>query len=98
MIADAQSNADGRQEEEGAGRPAQQRRRAHLHHREVARGVRHLLTPKDVRDIKADLENLKQVMKQDDPAKLKDAVQRLESSAYRIADAIYADQAKTSGA
>ena len=40
MIADAQTNADGRQAEEGAGRPAQQRRRAHLHHREEPRGVR----------------------------------------------------------
>jgi molecular chaperone DnaK len=32
----------------------------------------------------------------DDPAKVKEALQRLEGSAYRIADAIYADQAKTS--
>jgi len=56
----------------------------------------HVLTPSDVGEIQADLENLKQVMKQDDPAKLKEALQRLEGSAYRIADAIYADQAKTS--
>ncbi|MGZ6164284.1 MAG: molecular chaperone DnaK [Myxococcaceae bacterium] len=58
----------------------------------------HVLTPKDVGEIQADLENLKQIMKQDDPAKLKEALQRLEGSAYRIADAIYADQAKSSGA
>ncbi|HTS81408.1 MAG TPA: molecular chaperone DnaK [Myxococcaceae bacterium] len=58
----------------------------------------HVLTPKDVTDIQADLENLRSVMKQEDPVKLKEALQRLEGSAYRIADAIYADQAKSSGA
>ncbi|HZJ56482.1 MAG TPA: molecular chaperone DnaK [Myxococcaceae bacterium] len=57
----------------------------------------HVVTPKDVTEIQADVENLKSLMKQDDPGKLKEALQRLESSAYRIADAIYADQAKSSG-
>jgi molecular chaperone DnaK len=56
----------------------------------------HVLTPKDVAEIAADLQNLKEVVKQDDPAKVKEALQRLEGSAYRIADAIYTDQAKTS--
>ncbi len=56
----------------------------------------HVLTPKDINEIQVDLENLKSVMKQDDPAKVKEALQRLEGSAYRIADAIYADQAKSS--
>ncbi len=56
----------------------------------------HVVTPNDVSEIQADVENLKGLMKQDDPAKLKEALQRLESSAYRIADAIYADQAKSS--
>jgi len=56
----------------------------------------HVVTPKDVTEIQADVENLKGLMKQDDPEKLKEALQRLESSAYRIADAIYADQAKSS--
>jgi molecular chaperone DnaK len=56
----------------------------------------HVLTPKDVTEIQADLENLKAMVKQDDPAKVKEALQRLEGSAYRIADAIYADQAKSS--
>ena len=32
----------------------------------------------------------------EDPVKIKEALQRLEGSAYRIADAIYADQAKSS--
>ena len=40
MIADAQAHQARRQEEEGAGRAAQQRRRAHLHHGEEPRGVR----------------------------------------------------------
>jgi len=56
----------------------------------------HVVTPQDVTEIQADVENLKGLMKQDDPQKLKEALQRLESSAYRIADAIYADQAKSS--
>ncbi|RPH70475.1 MAG: molecular chaperone DnaK [Myxococcaceae bacterium] len=56
----------------------------------------HVVTPKDVTEIQADMENLKGLMKQEDPGKLKEALQRLESSAYRIADAIYADQAKSS--
>ena len=56
----------------------------------------HVVTPNDVAEIQADVENLKGLMKQDDPEKLKEALQRLESSAYRIADAIYADQAKSS--
>jgi molecular chaperone DnaK len=57
----------------------------------------HVVTPKDVAEIQADMETLKGLMKQDDLAKLKEALQRLEGSAYRIADAIYADQAKSSG-
>ena len=56
----------------------------------------HVVTPKDVAEIQADVENLKGLMKQEDLGKLKEALQRLESSAYRIADAIYADQAKSS--
>jgi molecular chaperone DnaK len=56
----------------------------------------HVVTPNDVAEIQADVENLKGLMKQEDPAKLKEALQRLESSAYRIADAIYADGAKSS--
>src|SRR5262249_31408508 len=56
----------------------------------------HVVTPKDVAEIQADVENLKGLMKQEDLEKLKEALQRLESSAYRIADAIYADQAKSS--
>ncbi|HUM11365.1 MAG TPA: molecular chaperone DnaK [Myxococcaceae bacterium] len=58
----------------------------------------HVVTPKDVSEIKADVEALKEAMKRDDPPALKEALQRLEGSAYRIADAIYADQAKSSGA
>ena len=44
----------------------------------------HVVTPNDVSEIRADVENLKGLMKQEDPAKLKEALQRLESSAYRI--------------
>ncbi len=58
----------------------------------------HVVTTKDVSEIQADVEALKEAMKRDDPASLKEALQRLEGSAYRIADAIYADQAKSSGA
>jgi molecular chaperone DnaK len=54
-----------------------------------------LLTDKDREEIKADLLNLKGVMEGKDPVKIKEAFQRLEGSAYRIADAIYADQQKS---
>ena len=64
--------------------------------RRASRSTPTSLTPKDVNEILADVENLKGLMKQEDPEKLKEALQRLESSAYRIADAIYADQAKSS--
>src|SRR5688572_15599647 len=54
-----------------------------------------LLTPQDVNEIKADLDNLKKHMNNPDAGALREAFQRLEGSAYRIADAIYADQQKS---
>jgi molecular chaperone DnaK len=54
-----------------------------------------LLSEKDVQEIKVDLENLKSVLNITDPVKLKEAITRLEGSAYRIADAIYTDQSKS---
>ena len=50
------------------------------------------LRPDDLEEIKADLEVLKGALPSDDPAAIKDALVRLEGSAYRIADAIYAQQ------
>src|ERR671925_677473 len=47
-----------------------------------------LLPPKDMAEIRADLEALKTVYQTDDLAKIRAAVQRLEGSAYRIADAL----------
>ena len=49
----------------------------------------------DREEIRVDLERLRAVLAVEDPVKLKEAFQRLEGSAYRIADAIYADQQKT---
>jgi molecular chaperone DnaK len=54
-----------------------------------------LLSEKDRDEIKTDLENLKAVLNSGEPATLKEAFQRLEGSAYRIADAIYAGEAKS---
>ena len=54
-----------------------------------------VLQEKDREEIKADLENLKGVLNSGDPGALKEAFQRLEGSAYRIADAIYAGEAKS---
>src|SRR5438309_3477203 len=48
-----------------------------------------LLPPKDMAEIRADLEALRTVYQTDDVAKIRTAVQRLEGSAYRIADALY---------
>ncbi|WP_141592208.1 MULTISPECIES: molecular chaperone DnaK [unclassified Myxococcus] len=52
-----------------------------------------LLSEKDREEIKADLERLKEVLNTSDVAVLKESFQRLEGSAYRIADAIYTGQA-----
>ncbi len=49
-----------------------------------------VLKPNDLAEIKADLEALRAVLGADDPARIKEALTRLEGSAYRIADAIYA--------
>jgi molecular chaperone DnaK len=54
-----------------------------------------LLSEKDREEIKADLEQLKSVMNGGDAGALKEAFQRLEGSAYRIADAIYSGEAKS---
>src|SRR3954471_11177972 len=48
-----------------------------------------MLKEKDREEIKVDLENLKVVLTTNEPAKIKEAITRLEGSAYRIADAIY---------
>ncbi len=53
------------------------------------------LKPEDVQEIRADLDALKAILSGSDPAAIKDALTRLEGSAYRIADAIYAQQGGT---
>ncbi|ATB28967.1 molecular chaperone DnaK [Melittangium boletus] len=55
-----------------------------------------VLQEKDRTDIKADLDALKELLKGSDAAAVKEAYQKLETSAYRIADALYADQSKAS--
>jgi molecular chaperone DnaK len=50
------------------------------------------LRPDDLEEIKADLEVLKETLPSNDPAAIKEALVRLEGSAYRIADAIYGQQ------
>jgi len=50
------------------------------------------LKAEDLSEIRADLEALKAVLPTEEPEKIKDALLRLEGSAYRIADAIYANQ------
>ncbi|MBK7861890.1 MAG: molecular chaperone DnaK [Archangiaceae bacterium] len=55
-----------------------------------------MLKDKDRDEIKADLENLKGILPSNDPVKIKEALTRLEGSAYRIADAIYAQEAPKS--
>ncbi len=54
-----------------------------------------MLKDKDREEIKVDLENLKSVLTTNDPPKIKEAITRLEGSAYRIADAIYTSESKT---
>jgi molecular chaperone DnaK len=50
------------------------------------------LRPEDLEEITADLEVLKETLPSSDPAAIKEALVRLEGSAYRIADAIYGQQ------
>jgi molecular chaperone DnaK len=50
------------------------------------------LKPEDLAEIHADLEALKAILGGTDVVAIKDAFSRLEGSAYRIADAIYAQQ------
>ncbi len=54
-----------------------------------------LITPEDVKEIRADLEALKVQVNGENAETLKAAITQLEGSAYRIADAIYANQAKS---
>jgi molecular chaperone DnaK len=48
------------------------------------------LKPEDLAEIRADLDALKAILPGGDPGAIKEALTRLEGSAYRIADAIYA--------
>jgi molecular chaperone DnaK len=50
------------------------------------------LKPDDLAEIRADMDVLKALLSGSDPVEIKDALTRLEGSAYRIADAIYAQQ------
>ncbi|MFY2563555.1 molecular chaperone DnaK [Corallococcus terminator] len=52
-----------------------------------------LLSEKDREEIRTDLERLKGMLNTSDAVALKEGFQRLEGSAYRIADAIYTGQA-----
>ncbi len=51
-----------------------------------------VLKQDDLDEIRADLEALKAILQAGDPPAIKEALTRLEGSAYRIADAIYAQQ------
>jgi molecular chaperone DnaK len=53
------------------------------------------LKPEDAEEIRADLEALRALLASADPEALREAFTRLEGSAYRIADAIYAQQGGT---
>ncbi|HEX8441687.1 molecular chaperone DnaK, partial [Archangium sp.] len=54
-----------------------------------------ILKEPDREEIKADLDSLKELLKGSDAAAIKEAYQKAETSAYRIADALYADQSKS---
>jgi len=49
-----------------------------------------MLSPTDVEEIRADMEVLRETLGTEEAHRLKEAIERLEGSAYRIADAIYA--------
>ncbi len=51
----------------------------------------------DLAEIRADLAELKAILPSQEPARIKESLQRLEGSAYRIADAIYSSQGQDGG-
>ena len=52
----------------------------------------------DLAEIRADLTELKAILQSPEPDRIKESLQRLEGSAYRIADAIYSSQGQDEGA
>jgi molecular chaperone DnaK len=57
-----------------------------------------VLKPEDLLEIRADLDALKAILPvEKEPARIKEALVRLEGSAYRIADAIYASSSNPGG-
>jgi molecular chaperone DnaK len=52
----------------------------------------------DLAEIRADLVELKAILQSPEPDRIKESLQRLEGSAYRIADAIYSSQGQDGGA
>jgi molecular chaperone DnaK len=52
----------------------------------------------DLAEIRADLAELKAILPSPEPERIKESLQRLEGSAYRIADAIYSSQGQDGGA
>jgi molecular chaperone DnaK len=56
------------------------------------------LKPEDLLEIRADVDQLRAILETErEPAKIKEALVRLEGSAYRIADALYANSGTTPG-
>jgi molecular chaperone DnaK len=51
----------------------------------------------DLAEIRADLAELKAILPSQEPGRIKESLQRLEGSAYRIADAIYSSQGQDGG-
>jgi molecular chaperone DnaK len=51
----------------------------------------------DLAEIRADLAELKAILPSQEPDRIKESLQRLEGSAYRIADAIYSSQGQDGG-
>jgi molecular chaperone DnaK len=53
-----------------------------------------VLKPEDLLEIRSDLDALRAILSATEPSKIKEALVRLEGSAYRIADAIYASSSQ----
>ena len=53
-----------------------------------------VISPLDVEEIRSDIETLRQTMSSADPDEVRLAIDNLQQSAYRIADAMYADAAE----
>ena len=95
MIADAQAHQSDDKKKKELAELRNNADGAHLHHGEEPRGVRQPAVGEGPRGDQGGPREAQGACSTPDDPRAQGGFQRLEGSAYRIADAIYADQAKS---